>query len=295
MASKNLGRGLSALFGEEPAAPAKAEKEIKPRNGFRSIPLRKIEPNQSQPRRSFDEQALEELEHSIQQHGVLAPITVRPSKNGMYQIIAGERRWRAARQAGLDNIPAMVIEADDQTMMELAMIENLQREDLNPVEEAEGFRALIDDFGMTQDVVAERVGRSRSTVANSLRLLALSDDIRAMLIAGTLTPGHARAVLAIQDESKRDEAAKMIAESGMTVRQAEMLAKKLNRPEKKTEDNKKKEFTVNYYEDIEKKLEGVLGRKAHISGKKDKGTIELEFYGNEDLERLVAALSSLLL
>lgn len=293
MASKNLGRGLSALFGEEPAVPAKTEKEIKPRNGFRSIPLRKIEPNQSQPRRSFDEQALEELEHSIQRHGVLAPITVRPSKNGMYQIIAGERRWRAARQAGLNNIPAMVIEADDQTMMELAMIENLQREDLNPVEEAEGFRALIDDFGMTQDVVAERVGRSRSAVANSLRLLSLSDDIRAMLIAGTLTPGHARAVLAIQEESKRDEAAKLIAESGMTVRQAELLAKKLNRPEKK--EPKKSEFTVNYYEDLEKKLEGALGRKAHISGKKDKGTIELEFYGNEDLERLIAALSSLLL
>ncbi len=295
MASKNLGRGLSALFGEETAAPTQAEKEIKPRGGFRSLPLRKIEPNQSQPRRTFDEQALQELENSIRRHGVLAPITVRPSQNGMYQIIAGERRWRAARRAGLDNIPAMIVEADDQTMMELAMIENLQREDLNPVEEAEGFRALIDDFGMTQDVVAERVGRSRSAVANSLRLLALSDDIRAMLIEGTLTPGHARAVLAVQDESKRDEAAKTIAESGMTVRQAELFAKKLNRSEKKTAEKKKETFAVNYFADMEKTLEGALGRKVHVSGKQDKGTIELEFYGSEDLERLTAALSSLLL
>ncbi len=294
MASKNLGRGLSALFGEEPDGQTPSGKELKPRGGFRSIPLRKIEPNQSQPRQSFDEQALQELENSIRRHGVLAPITVRPAGNGGYQIIAGERRWRAARRAGLENIPAMVVEADDQTMMELAMIENLQREDLNPIEEAEGFRSLIDDFGMTQDVVAERVGRSRSAVANSLRLLALSDDIRAMLIDGSLTPGHARAVLSVQDEKQREQAAKTIVEAGMTVRQAELLAKKLNRPDQ-GQPAKQDTFTVNYFADIQKTLEGALGRKVQVSGKKEKGTIELEFYGNEDLERLVVALSSLLL
>lgn len=293
MATKNLGRGLSALFGEESVPQAPPVRDLKPRGGFRTIPLRKIEPNQSQPRRVFDEESLQELENSIRRHGVLAPITVRATENGMYQIIAGERRWRAARRAGLDSIPAMVVEADDQTMMELAMIENLQREDLNPIEEAEGFRALIDDFGMTQDVVAERVGRSRSAVANSLRLLSLSDEIRAMITENKLTPGHARAVLSIQDESLREQAAKTIAETGMSVRQAEAFAKKQNRPAPK--EPKKEAFQVNYYEDIQKKLEGSLGRKVHVSGKKNKGTIELEFYGNEDLERLAAALSSVIL
>lgn len=288
MASKNLGRGLSALFGEDtPQTPP--VREIKPRGGFRTIPLRKIEPNQAQPRRTFDEEALKELENSIRRHGVLSPITVRATQNGMYQIIAGERRWRAARRAGLESIPAMVVEADDQTMMELAMIENLQREDLNPIEEAEGFRALIDDFGMKQEVVAERVGRSRSAVANSLRLLSLSDEIRAMLSEGKLTAGHARAVLAVQDESKREQAARAIAESGMSVRQAEAFAKKQNKPEKPA---KQPPFAVNYYEEIQNKLESTLGRKVHVSGKKNKGTIELEFYGNEDLERLAAALTS---
>ncbi len=293
MASKNLGRGLSALFGEDNTSSA-APRENKPRSGFKTLPLRKIEPNQSQPRRVFDEEALQELENSIRRHGVLAPITVRPTENGMYQIIAGERRWRAARRAGLTLIPAMVVEADDQTMMELAMIENLQREDLNPIEEAEGFRALIDDFGMKQEVVAERVGRSRSAVANSLRLLSLSDEIRAMVSENQLTPGHARAVLAIQDVSLREEAAKQIAESGMSVRQAEAFAKKKNKA-KDEKEPKREEFQVNYYEDIQKKLEGSLGRKVLVTGKKNKGTIELEFYGNEDLERLTAALSALIL
>ncbi|MGN1030334.1 MAG: ParB/RepB/Spo0J family partition protein [Butyricicoccaceae bacterium] len=293
MASKNLGRGLSALFGEDtPQTPT--AREVKPRGGFRTIPLRKIEPNKAQPRRTFEEEALQELENSIRRHGVLSPITVRATQNGFYQIIAGERRWRAARRAGLESIPAMVVEADDQTMMELAMIENLQREDLNPIEEAEGFRSLIDDFGMKQEVVAERVGRSRSAVANSLRLLSLSDEIRAMLSEGKLTAGHARAVLAIQDESKREQAAKTIAESGMSVRQAEAFAKKQNKPDK-PDKQPVPSFEVNYYEDIQKKLESSLGRKVHVSGKKNKGTIELEFYGNEDLERLAAALASVML
>ncbi len=270
------------------------KREQKQDDGFRLIPLQKIEPNPSQPRRSFDEEALQELENSIRRHGVLSPIAVRKAENGYYQIIAGERRWRAARRAELKTIPAMIVEADDQTMMEMAMIENLQREDLNPIEEAEGYRALIDEFGMKQDVVAERVGRSRSAVANSLRLLALSDSVRAMLIDGRLTSGHARAVLAIQNEKMREQAANAIVENNLSVRQAEAMAKRLN--SKKQDDDKKKEaFQVNYYEDIQNKLEGSLGRKVHVSGKKNKGTIELEFYGNEDLERLVSVLSSVIL
>lgn len=292
MASKNLGRGLSALFGDQDVENMPPVRETKAKEGLRVISLQKIEPNPSQPRRVFEEESLQELENSIRRHGVLSPITVRAVENGFYQIIAGERRWRAARRAQLDSIPAIIVEADDQAIMEMAMIENLQREDLNPIEEAEGYRALIDDFGMTQDVVAERVGKSRSAVANSLRLLTLSDPIRALLVEGKLTSGHARAVLSIQNEKMREQAAQAIIENEMSVRQAENLAKRLNQKkvEKKTET-----FQVNYYEDIQNKLEGSLGRKVHVSGKKNKGKIELEFYGNEDLERLVAVLSSVIL
>ena len=299
MANKSLGRGLSALFGEEnldPAIPPTSAEPVKPKNGFRNIPLRRIEPNRAQPRREFDEKSLQELENSIRIHGVLAPITVRQGDNGYYQIVAGERRWRAARRAGLDTIPAMVIDADDRTMMELALIENLQREDLNPLEEAEGYRALIDQFGLKQDTVAERVGRSRSAVANSLRLLSLSDEVRSMVIDGKLSSGHARAVLSIQEESKRLAAAKTMADTGMSVRQAEAYAKKLNKP---AQEDKPvpvpKKFQPDYYAELQRKLEGALGRRVHIENKKNKGRIELEYYGDDDLERLVSALTAVIL
>lgn len=299
MANKSLGRGLSALFGEEnldPAIPPTSAEPVKSKNGFRNIPLRRIEPNRAQPRRAFDEASLQELENSIRVHGVLAPITVRQGDNGYYQIVAGERRWRAARRAGLDSIPAMVIDADDRTMMELALIENLQREDLNPLEEAEGYRALIDQFGMKQDTVAERVGRSRSAVANSLRLLSLTDEVRSMVIDGRLTSGHARAVLAVQDESKRLAAAKTMADTGMSVRQAEAYVKKLNQPAKTAEPVPvPEEFKPDYYAELQRKLEGALGRRVHIENKKNKGRIELEYYGDDDLERLVRALATVIL
>ncbi len=299
MSNKSLGRGLSALFGEEnldPTIPPTSAEPMKPKNGFRNIPLRRIEPNRAQPRRDFDETSLQELENSIRIHGVLAPITVRQGDNGYYQIVAGERRWRAARRAGLDTIPAMVIDADEQTMMELALIENLQREDLNPLEEAEGYRALIDQFGLKQDTVAERVGRSRSAVANSLRLLSLSDEVRSLVIDGKLSSGHARAVLAVQDESKRLAAAKTMADTGMSVRQAEAYVKKLNKPVQKDEPVPvPKEFQPDYYAELQRKLEGALGRRVHIENKKNKGRIELEYYGDDDLERLVSALAAVIL
>ncbi|MDO5783949.1 MAG: ParB/RepB/Spo0J family partition protein [Eubacteriales bacterium] len=303
MANKSLGRGLSALFGEEnldPAIPPTSAEPVRPKNGFRNIPLRRIEPNRAQPRRSFDENALQELENSIRTHGVLAPITVRQGDNGYYQIVAGERRWRAARRAGLDTIPAMVIDADEQTMMELALIENLQREDLNPMEEAEGYRALIDQFGMKQETVAERVGRSRSAVANSLRLLSLDENIRRMVAEGTLSSGHARAVLAVQDTEKRLAAAKTMTETGMSVRQAEAYVKKLNKPEtEETEGTEQKaqlrEFQPDYYAELQRKLEGTMGRRVRIDHKKNKGKITLEYYGDDDLERLVEALAGVIL
>ncbi|HBI64087.1 MAG TPA: stage 0 sporulation protein J [Clostridiales bacterium] len=299
MANKSLGRGLSALFGEDnldPAIPPTAAQPVKPKNGFRSIPLHRIEPNRAQPRREFDEEAMQELENSIRLHGVLAPITVRRSDNGYFQIIAGERRWRAARRAGLESIPAMVIDADDQKMTELALIENLQREDLNPLEEAEGYRALIDQFGLKQDTVAERVGRSRSAVANSLRLLSLDEEVRSMVIDGKLSSGHARAVLAVQDASKRISAAKAMAESGMSVRQAEAYVKKLNKPAPQPQEPAvPQEFQPDYYAELQQKLEGALGRRVHIENKKNKGRIELEYYGDDDLERLVQALAAVIL
>lgn len=301
MANKSLGRGLSALFGEEnldATIPPTSAEPVRPKNGFRNIPLRRIEPNRAQPRRSFDETALQELENSIRAHGVLAPITVRQGDNGYYQIVAGERRWRAARRAGLDTIPAMVIDADEQTMMELALIENLQREDLNPMEEAEGYRALIDQFGMKQETVAERVGKSRSAVANSLRLLSLDESIRRMVAEGTLSSGHARAVLAIQDTEKRLAAAKTMTETGMSVRQAEAYVKKLNKPKTEEPDAAQqapKEFQPDYYAELQRKLEGTMGRRVRIDHKKNKGKIMLEYYGDDDLERLVEALAAVIL
>ncbi len=298
MANKSLGRGLSALFGEDnldPAMPPAGGEPVKPKNGFRNLPLRRIEPNRAQPRRAFDETSLQELENSIRVHGVLAPITVRQGDNGYYQIVAGERRWRAARRAGLDTIPAMVIDADERTMMELALIENLQREDLNPLEEAEGYRALIDQFGLKQDTVAERVGRSRSAVANSLRLLSLSDEVRSMVIDGRLSSGHARAVLAVQDESKRTAAAQTMADTGMSVRQAEQYVKKLNQPAAEADVPAPQEFQPDYYAELQQKLEGALGRRVHIENKKNKGRIALEYYGDDDLERLVSALAAVIL
>lgn len=301
MANKSLGRGLSALFGEEnmdAAIPPTSAEPVRPKNGFRNIPLRRIEPNRAQPRRSFDETALQELENSIRAHGVLAPITVRQGDNGYYQIVAGERRWRAARRAGLDTIPAMVIDADEQTMMELALIENLQREDLNPMEEAEGYRALIDQFGMKQETVAERVGKSRSAVANSLRLLSLDETVRRMVEEGTLSSGHARAVLAIQDTEKRLAAAKTMTETGMSVRQAEAYVKKLNKPKTEEPDVAQqvpKEFQPDYYAELQRKLEGTMGRRVRIDHKKNKGKIMLEYYGDDDLERLVEALAAVIL
>lgn len=298
MANKSLGRGLSALFGEtnmDATIPPTSAELVRPKNGFRNIPLRRIEPNRAQPRRNFDEAALQELENSIRVHGVLAPITVRLGDNGYYQIVAGERRWRAARRAGLDTIPAMVIDADDQTMMELALIENLQREDLNPMEEAEGYRVLIDQFGMKQETVAERVGRSRSAVANSLRLLALEEDIRTMVTEGKLSSGHARAVLAVQQPEKRLTAAKAMMETGMSVRQAEAYVKRLNQPKQEKMEQVPQEFQPDYYAEVQRKLESSLGRRVQIDHKKNKGKIILEYYGDEDLERLANALTAAIL
>ena len=287
-AKKGLGGGLSNLFGDDAAASLS---ENGAADSITQLPLTKIERNPNQPRKKFDQQALEELAESIRLHGVITPITVRHGeKDGYYQIIAGERRWRAARLAGLKEIPAMVLEAGEGEVMELALIENLQRQDLNPIEEAEGYDRLMQQFGLTQEEIANRVVKSRSAVSNALRLLGLPDEVRTMVADGKLSGGHARAVLAVSDEDKRVEAARQMV--GMSVRQAEALAKRLNK-KPSVKPPQPEAFSVDYVADVEKELESVLGRKISIQQGKNSGQLTLEYYGADDLERLIEALRSL--
>ena len=286
-AKGGLGKGFGALLGESLMA---AEEES---GGVSTLPMTLVEPNREQPRKRFSPETMQELTRSIEMHGVVTPITVRKTENGYYQIIAGERRWRAARSAGLTEIPALVIEADDKTVMELALIENLQREDLNPIEEAQGYHSLMEEYGLTQEQVAERVGRSRPAVANALRLLSLPDEAQELLADGTLSAGHARAVLAIKDEALRthDVLEKM---AGMSVRQAEKYAKSLQKePEPQSEPDQPAEFQPDYTAALAERLEHTLGRRVRIEQGKSSGTVSLAFYGDDDLERLVAALETL--
>jgi ParB family chromosome partitioning protein len=250
-----------------------------------------VEPRKGQPRTNFDEPALQELSESIAQHGLLQPITVRKLDGGYYQIIAGERRWRAARMAGLTEIPVRIVEADDRTVQELALVENLQREDLNPIEEAKGYRALMDEYGLTQELVSQRVGKSRPTIANALRLLALQADVLTMVEQGALTTGHARALLPIEDKDLQLEAAKEVVEKGMSVRQTETLVAALVRPPKKKAA--KDPNAIDYAAVMSSQLGQALCRRVNIVEGRKKGRIELEYYGADDREALLQALMTL--
>ena len=281
---KGLGKGLGAIFGdfEEPAISANSPYHI--------LPLHKVEPNPDQPRRDFDEEELQQLADSISEHGVIQPLTVRLLPSGYYQIIAGERRWRASRLAGLNEIPAVVIEADDRKATELALIENLQRQDLNPVEEALGYQSLIADYGLTQEETAKSVGKSRPAVANALRLLQLCPEVLEMLRCGKLTAGHARAVLTLNTPKKQISAAQKISALGLSVRQAELLCKNMAKepvPQVVTP------LAVDYVAECEKTLSKHLGRGVKIVNGKRKGRFELEFYGQDDLQILLDALMKL--
>lgn len=281
---KGLGRGLGALLGDFSDTTAED-------SAFKQLPLHRVEPNPDQPRQDFNEEELQSLAESIRVHGVIQPLTVRETGDGYYQIIAGERRWRASRLAGLTEIPALVIEADDKTAKELALIENLQRQDLNSVEEALGYQSLMDDFGLTQEEAAERVGKSRSAVANALRLLTLDEKVLEMIRVGSITAGHARAILMLKSERKQVEAAQKIANLGLSVRQAELLCKNMSQ-----EQQEKKEepvLKVDYVKECEKSLSKHLGRGVKIINGKRKGKFELEFYGQEDLQVLLDALMTL--
>ena len=254
---------------------------------YRMLPLHKVEPNPDQPRRDFDEEELQALADSIATHGVVQPLTVREMPNGYYQIIAGERRWRAARLAGLSEIPAVLMEADDRKTMELALIENLQRQDLNPVEEAMGYHSLMADYGLTQEETASRVGKSRPAVANALRLLSLNPEVLLMVRKGTLSAGHARAVLSLKSEKQQLEAANKIVNLGLSVRQAELLCKNMAKTPVDTQETIT--LAVDYVAECEKTLSKQLGRGVKIINGKRKGRFELEFYGQEDLQVLLDA------
>ena len=281
---KGLGKGLGALLGDymEPTPEESA---------YRLLPLHRVEPNPDQPRQDFDPEELDMLADSIRQHGILQPLTVRETGDGYYQIIAGERRWRAARMAQLTEVPAIVVEADNKKAMELALIENLQRQDLNCVEEALGYQSLIQEFGLTQEEASSRVGKSRPAVANALRLLSLNEKVLEMLRTGALTAGHAKAVLMLKSEKKQVEAAQKIANLGLSVRQAELLCKNMCRePEPEREETV---FQEDYVRECEKSLSKHLGRGVKIVNGKRKGRFELEFYGQEDLQALLDALMKL--
>ncbi len=277
---RSLGSGLGALFGDV-AEPSNDTQELM------TLPISKVEPRAGQPRYSFHEETLEELAESIKQHGLIQPITVRRLDGGYYQIIAGERRWRASRLAGLTEVPVRVIEADERRAAELALVENLQREDLNPMEEARGYKKLMEDFALTQEEAAAAVGKSRSAVANVLRLLTLEESVTALVEQGKLSAGHARALAAIKDAAAQQDIANVIVAKQLSVRQTEALVKRfLERKPPKAEATDKN-LIVDYTKEVERELENALGRKVKLIDSRKKGRIELEFYGADDREALI--------
>ena len=279
MAKKGLGKGLGSLIPQ-------IDKEDEIFEGDKIVELKiiEVEPNKAQPRTNFDEEKLEELADSIKEHGVITPIIVKKQDNGFYRIIAGERRWRASKKAGVKTIPAVIRDFDEKTSAEVALIENLQREDLNPVEEAKGYARLMTDFDLTQEETAKKVGKSRPYIANALRILNLHKEIIKMIEEKAISVGHAKVLLSLEDIKKQIFYAKLVEEKNLTVRELEQIIKKDLKPEKK-----EKEVDLNVklaYEEFERKFESALGTKVKIFGGKKKGKIEIEYYSEEDLERI---------
>ncbi len=284
MSAKGLGRGLSALFGDEPALS-----DLSSEAGA-TLRINDIEPNPDQPRRRFDQAALEVLADSIRENGLLQPVVVRRGGDGIYRIIAGERRWRACRLAGLREIPVVILEADDLQAAQLALIENLQREDLNPIEEAGGYQTLIETFGLTQEEAARRVGRSRPAVANSLRLLTLSPALRELVETGKLSAGHARALLSLPEEAQRQAAAEYAVENELSVRALEQYVKRLLTARPQTAQPAG--VRVDYAGEVGRRLSQSLGRRVSVRPGRKKGKLEIEYYDNDDLDALIALLEN---
>lgn len=284
---KGLGTGLGALFGDDVFEEENSE--------LTTLPTAKIEPRREQPREYFDEAALDELADSISQFGLIQPIVVRKLDSGYYQIIAGERRWRASRMAGLKEVPVRIIEADDRRTAELALVENLQREDLNPIEEAKGYKTLIEVYGMTQEQAAKSVGRSRPAITNSMRLLSLCDEVLKLVERGKLSAGHARALVPITDAKKQIDAANEVIDKGLSVRKTEELAARAQREPKQETAAKPTsgEIVVDYAKELEKELGERLGRKVKLIEGRNGGKIELEYYSANDRELLIELLRSI--
>jgi len=284
--AKGLGTGLGALFGADAVTLT---------SDFEYLPITKIEPRRDQPRTIFEQEPLEELASSIREHGVLSPITVRPLDGGFYQIIAGERRWRASRLAELTEVPARILNVNDRTAMELSLIENLQREDLNPIEEALGYRALADEFDLTQEQIAQQMGKSRPAVANALRLLALPTELVGWIRDGDISAGTARALAPIGDTERILEAAQMCIRDGLSTREAERLAARIASQaddlDAKSEKSQSRAQAINYVTEFEQSLSQTYGRKVKIvGGTRKKGRIEIEFYGDDDFAQLISLL-----
>ena len=279
MAKKGgLGKGLDAIFHDN----ARADD-----GGAVELNINELEPNRGQPRKEFSEEAMRELADSIAQHGVLQPLLVRPLLSGGYQIVAGERRWRAARMAGLATVPALIRELTDSEVMQIALIENLQREDLKPLEEAQGYQALMEEFDFTQDEISKSVGKSRPAVTNALRLLNLPEAVRGMLARGDLSAGHARTLLSFKDEAAMLAAAKRVVAEGLSVRELEKMAKKANAEKPEAVRSTRR---IRYYDEAELALRDTLNRVVHVGGTKKKGVLTIEFYGEEDLKNLLSDL-----
>lgn len=283
---KGLGTGLGVLFGAD-------QYDDEGQSELLTLPITKVEPRIEQPREYFDEEALQDLADSISRYGLIQPITVRKLDTGYYQIIAGERRWRASRLAGLTEVPVRLIEADDKTTAQLALVENLQREDLNPIEEAKGYKTLIEIYGLTQDEAAKSVGRSRPAVSNALRLLSLSAPVMEMVEKNMLSAGHARALLPISDEEKQLEAANEVLNKNLSVRKTEQLAARLQKKPAKEKEDTSTLPVVDYAAEVSDILSKALGRKVRLVDGKRTGRIELEFYGADDREALIEKLKKL--
>ena len=312
MAKKGLGKGLGAIFGEDVISREEEEHKIResarkkgtsdPGNtaqedgtaGEQMVKVALIEPNQSQPRKKFDQEQMEELAESIKLHGVLQPLLVQ-KKDGLYEIIAGERRWRAAKLAGLKEVPVVIRQYTPQESMEVALIENLQREDLNPIEEAKAYQRLIQEFGLKQEEIAAKVAKNRTTITNAMRLLKLDEGIQNMVIENVISSGHARALLGLEDPEMQLKAAKMILEDKLSVRETERLVKRLIREAEEKDKPKKQEKNINFiYQNLEERMKTVMGTKVTIHNKdKNKGRIEIEYYSEAELERIVEMIESI--
>ena len=309
MAKKGLGKGLGAIFGEDVVkenkeetekkakakAEAKAAEEMDEKGRILMLKLDLVQPNKEQPRKTFDEEKINELAESIKNYGMLQPLLVQKN-DSFYEIIAGERRWRAAKAAGLKEVPAVLKEYSKQEAMEISLIENVQRADLNPIEEALGYRQLIDEFGLTQEEIAVRVAKSRTVITNTMRLLKLDEQIQNMLVQGVITSGHARALLSLEDIQMQLKAAKEILDKKLSVRETERLVKRLQKEAsgEKKEEKKKDETLALIYQDLEDRMKSVMGTKVSIHNKdKNKGRIEIEYYSEAELERIVEMIESI--